>query len=87
MTEEQARKARAQSREFPETLEILGRVRNALAAELFRTKLSEREVREDIYTRVQALDALKNEMATILASNGSEDVIEAYLESIATTGK
>lgn len=87
MTEDQAIKAQAQGREFPETMEILGKVRDALAAHLFQTKLSEQSAREDIYTRVQALDALRNEMATVLASNASEKAIEAYAESIATTEK
>lgn len=87
MTEDQVRKAQAQRREFPETLEILGKVRDALAARLFQTNLSERDAREDIYTRVQALDALRNEMATILANHASTQAIEAYAESIATTEK
>jgi hypothetical protein len=85
LTEEQARKAQAQNREFPETMEILSRVRDALAAHLFKTNLSERDAREDIYTRVQALDALRKEMAGILALNASEQAVREYAERIATT--
>lgn len=87
MTEEQARKAQAQAKEFPETMEVLARVRDALAARLFTTNLNERDAREDIYTRVQALDALQNEMTAILATNASEQEIAAYVESLPTTGK
>jgi hypothetical protein len=87
MTEDEAHKARAQAREFPETMEILGKVRNLLAAKLFETNISERDAREDIYTRVQALDALQSEMASILATNASEDEIRAYIETLATSGK
>ena len=68
-------------------MEILAKVRDVLAAKLFQTNLSEREAREDIYTRVQALDALMNEMKAILASNASEKAMRDYAESIATTGK
>lgn len=87
MTEDEARKANAQNREFPETLEILARVRDALAAKLFQTTLDQKVAREDIYTRVQALDALKTEMERILATNGSEQDIAAYIETLPTTGK
>lgn len=87
MTEEEARKAQSQSREFPETLEILGHIRDRLAAKLFETNLSERDAREDIYTRVQAIDALRNEMTSILASYASEQHLSKYIESIATSGK
>lgn len=83
MTEEQARKAKAQVREFPETMEILGRVRDALAAQVFLTPVSASAVREDLYTRVQALDALRNEMAKIMAGNASETAIQAYVEELA----
>jgi hypothetical protein len=87
MTEEQARKAQAQQREFPETLEILGRVREALAARLFLTAIGDSAIREDLYTRVQAIDALRDEMASILASNAGERAYEEYAERIATTGQ
>ena len=87
MTEDQARKAQAQAREFPETLEILTRVREALAARLFLTNVADSAIREDIFTRVQAIDALRDEMAQILAANASERAIEEYAERIATTGK
>lgn len=83
MTEEQARKAQAQAREFPETMEILGRVRDALAARVFTTTLADQAIREDLYTRVQAIDALRDEMAAILASHAGEKAIEAYVEQLA----
>lgn len=87
MTEEEARKADAQNREFPETIEILGKLRDKLAERLFQTNIADKDLREDIYTRVQALDALRNEMAAILTANGSEKQMRAYIESLATTGK
>jgi len=87
LTEDQARKSQAQQREFPETLEILARVREALAAQVFKTPVSANDAREDLYTRVQALDALRDEMATILASNASERTIEEYAASVATTAE
>ena len=87
MTEEEARKAEAQNREFPETIEILGKLRDKLAERLFQTNIADKDLREDIYTRVQALDALRNEMAAILTANGSEKEMRAYIESLATTGK
>jgi len=87
MTEDQARKAKGQDREFPETMEILARVREALAARLFLTAIGEAAIREDLYTRVQALDALQTEMAAILATNASEKAMAEYAESIAPTGK
>lgn len=86
MTEEQAHKAKAQAREFPETLEIMGRIRNALAAKLFKTALSATQEREDLYLRVQTLDAMTDEMAQLLASNAGEKAITEYVESFATTG-
>lgn len=87
MTEEQARKAQAQQREFPETMELLGRVREALAARVFTTNIADTAIREDLYTRVQALDALSGEMASILANNAGQHAIEEYAERIATTEK
>lgn len=83
MTEDQARKAQAQNREFPETMEILGRVRDKLAAQVFVTTISASAAREDLYTRVQALDALRSEMAKIMAVNASETAIQAYVEELA----
>lgn len=83
MTEDQARKAQAQQREFPETMEILGRVRDALAARVFQTKVADQAIREDLYTRVQTLDALRDEMALILANNAGEEAIEAYIATLA----
>lgn len=87
MTEDQAIKAASQRREFPETMEQLGRIRDALAAKLFTTPISAKDVREDIYTRVQAIDALTAEMSNILTTTASEPQIAAYVESLATTGK
>jgi Trp operon repressor len=58
MTEEQARKAKPKASEFPETLEILAKVRAALAEQVFLTPVNASAVREDLYTRVQAIDAL-----------------------------
>jgi hypothetical protein len=85
MTEEQARKASAQQREFPETLEILGRIRDALAGKLFQTAVLDRDTREELYLRVQSLDAMADEMAKLLAENAGQKSIEQYVESLATT--
>jgi hypothetical protein len=85
MTEEQARKTKAQAREFPETLEILGRIRAALAERLFRTAVLDRDTREELYIRVQSLDAMTDEMAKLLAENAGQTSIEQYVESLATT--
>lgn len=87
MTEEQARKAQAQAREFPETMEILARVRASLAEQVFQTPVSASAIREDLYTRVQAIDALRVEMNSILTGIKSDADYRAYAESIATTGK
>lgn len=85
MTEEQALKANAQRREFPETMEIMGRVRAALAEAVFKTPIAAKDIREDLYTRVQAIDAMTDEMGKLLATNASEDAIKAYVEELATT--
>lgn len=85
MTEEQVRKARAQSKEFPEAMEIMGRVREALAASLFKTPVAAKDIREDLYTRVQAIDALIGEMGHILNEIKSDTDITAYVEKLATT--
>lgn len=87
MTEDQAVKARAQSREFPETMEILAKVRTALAEQVFLTPVSASAVREDLYTRVQAIDALIAEMDTILTGIKSDDAYREYAERLATTEK
>lgn len=87
MTEEQTLKAKAQAREFPETMEILGKVRAALAEQVFLTPVSAMAVREDLYTRVQAIDALTKEMTTILTNFKADADYRAYAESIATTEK
>ncbi len=87
MTEDQARKAQAQAREFPETMEILGKVRDALAAQVFKTPVSAQAVREDLYTRVQAIDALREQMAVILTGIKADADYTKYAESVATSGK
>lgn len=87
MTEEQARKAQAQAREFPETMEILTRVRAALAEQVFKTPISASAQREDLYTRVQAIDALTAEMQTILTGIQADKAYREYAESIATTAE
>lgn len=87
MTEEQAREAQAQAREFPEALKIIDRIRAALAERVFQTAISAQQEREDLYTRVQALDALKSEMESLLANSASEKAITEYIESLATSGK
>ena len=86
MTEEQALKAKAQAREFPETIEIMSRIRAAMAERLFKTAIADTQIREDLYLRVQTLDAMKDEMQMLLANDAGEKAIEAYVESLATTG-
>lgn len=85
MTEDQARKAQAQAREFPETMEILGRVRDALAAQVFLTPIAASAQREDLYTRVQAIDALRVEMDKILTGIKADKDYTEYAESVAAT--
>lgn len=87
MTEDQAIKAASQRREFPETMEIMGRIREALAAKLFLTPVNARDEREALYIRVQAIDAMTGEMSNILTTTASEKDIAEYVESLATTGK
>lgn len=87
MTEEERLKAARQKREFPETMEIMDRLRSALADRVFKTPVSARDEREDLYTRVQALDALKTEMKTILTATASEDAVEEYLKGLAAIRK
>lgn len=87
MTEEQARKAQAQAREFPETMEILAKVRAALAEQVFLTPISASAVREDLYTRVQAIDALRVEMDSILTGFRADKDYREYAESVATTAE
>lgn len=84
MTEDQQRKLSAQSREFPETLEIIQRVRDAMAAQLFQTKIGEVAIREGIFLRVQTLDAMMTEMQSILRLKGDEAAVEAYVKSLTT---
>lgn len=85
MTEEQARKAQAQSREFPETMEIMDRIRNALAERVFKTPVNAVQERENLYLRVQTLDAMKAEMESLLAGTASEKAVQEYVSSLATT--
>jgi hypothetical protein len=87
MTEAEARKAQAQAREFPETMEIMDRIRSALAEKLFKTDVLDKSTREEIFLRVQTLDAMKQEMEALLAASASEQDISQYIESLATTGE
>lgn len=87
MTEVEARKLNAQVREFPETMEILSRIRAALADRMFKTTVGDSAEREAIYLRVQAFDAMQEEMKTILNRAKDEKAIEEYAASFATTGK
>lgn len=87
MTEDQAMKARAQAREFPETLEIIDRIRSALAAKVFETPISAKDIREELYLRVQSLDAMKTEMQSLLTANSSEEAIQAYAAELAKEDK
>lgn len=87
MSEDEETKARAQAREFPETMEIMRRIRAAMAERLFTTKVSERDIREDLYLRVQTFDAMMNEMGATLANLSSEEAIKEYVKQLATTGE
>ena len=87
MTEEETLKARAQAREFPETMEIMDRIRSALAERLFKTEVLDTKTREEIFLRVQTLDAMKLEMSSLLAAKASDDQIAAYIKELATSGK
>jgi hypothetical protein len=87
MTEEDTLKARAQAREFPETMEIMDRIRSALAERLFKTEVLDTKTREEIFLRVQTLDAMKLEMSSLLAAKASDDQIAAYIKELATSGK
>lgn len=87
MTEDQARTALAQNREFPETMAIMARIRAALAERLFQTAVNDKDQREELFLRVQTLDAMQDEMKKLLATNASEKAMEEYAERIATTGK
>lgn len=68
-------------------MEIMGRIRDALAEKLFQTAVLDRDAREQIYIRVQAIDAMISEMTVILANNASEHSITEYAERLATTEK
>jgi len=87
LTEEETLKARAQAREFPETMEIMDRIRSALAERLFKTEVLDTKTREEIFLRVQTLDAMKLEMSSLLAAKASDDQIAAYIKELATSGK
>lgn len=87
MNEDLARKAQAQAREFPETMEILARIRTALAERVFITSVNDTQERENLYLRVQAIDAMMGEMQLLLATSASTDVIEEYAKHFATTGE
>jgi len=68
-------------------MEIMGRIREALAERLFKTPVGAHIEREEIFLRVQTIDAMTGEMDQILRTAGSEQDITAYVESLATTGK
>lgn len=87
MTEAEAIKAAAQKREFPETMEIFARIRAAMAEQLFKTKVSETVIREELFLKVQTLDAMIGEMEMLLANSASEDAVTDYIEALATTGE
>ena len=87
MTEDQAKEAQAQAREFPETMKIMARLRGALAERVFKTPISAKDEREDLYLRVQTLDAMMTEMQTLLTTGASEKAMDEYADLIATSGK
>ena len=68
-------------------MEILTKVRDALAEQVFKTPVSASAVREDLYTRVQAIDALTAQMGSILTGIRSDEEYRKYAESVATTGE
>lgn len=85
MTEEQKRKLTAQRREFPETMELLAKVREALAEQVFKTPVLAADQREALCLRVQTLDAMMDEMRKIMAAGASQEAIDEYAKSFATT--
>lgn len=85
MTEEQAsRKASAQVREFPEAMEMMARIRAAMAARLFETDVGQSEVREGLYLRVATLDAMMKEMQGLMADAAGDKAIQVYVEELVT---
>lgn len=84
MTEDEVGKVRAQAREFPETIVILAKVREAMVTRLFKTTQDASLERERLYQAVQILDAMTGQMETVLSSNASSDAIASYIESINT---
>ena len=87
MTDAEAKKARAQDREFPETLEILGRIRTALATRMFQTNVGDSTEREAIFLRVQTIDAMTQEIEEILRTNKAGKELDEYAAKFATTEK
>jgi hypothetical protein len=74
------RREQAQAREFPETIALFDRIRAAMAERLFATPLGAAVEREMLYTKVQALDALKGEMVALL--NANPEAVDLYLRSV-----
>lgn len=81
-------KLAAQMREFPQTMEMMQRIRDAMAAQVFLTKLGDVTIRENLFLRVQTLDAMMSQMAELLRLGADEKLIEAHIKSLtATTGE
>lgn len=78
-------KRAAQMREFPQTMAIMERIRDAMAAQVFVTKLGDVDMREALYLRVQTLDAMMEEMATLLRDNAGQAEIDKYVKELATS--
>jgi hypothetical protein len=85
MTEEEIKAREAQARrEYPQTKAAFDRVRAAATENIFKTKPTEQEKREEIYRLVQILDEVERELLTAVGQ-GSE-AIDEYIKSIGTTG-
>ncbi len=78
--DELRRRERSQQREFPETLALIERIRAALVERSFATPPGARDEREMLFSKVQALDAMRAEMIQIL--NAGSDAVDAYVERI-----
>lgn len=86
MTEDDLkRKLTAQKREFPETMDLLAKVRAALAEKVFTLPITDAVGREAMCLRVQTLDAMIGEMKTLLTHGANQDAIDAYAKQFATT--
>lgn len=76
-----------QMREFPQTMEMMQRIRDAMAAQVFVTKIGDTAIREALFLRVQTMDAMMAEMAEILRLGADEKLIEDHIKKLATTGE